>query len=218
MLPTPGGWDEVGDDRGSRTPRPWPKTQRPAGRGSGNGRGPGRGGVAAGGISPGPAAADLAELLYGAVKGGACAGAAMGRACGQGARGDAGERPQWGARVRGTRRKGAGTRAGASLASVGPQSRGQGHGSSPAQECTSDGKQGALCQARVRLLVLGHTYAHLPDKHVRVHARGHKFSEGTCDPEYMLCGQITCRSTVPYSGAYISVRPGTLRETLMSIS
>ena len=130
-APTPGGWDEVGNDRGLRTPRPWPRTQRPAGRGSGNGLGPGRGGVAAGGISPEPAAADLAELLYGVVKGGRAQ--AQRRACGQGARGDSGERPQGGACVRGTRLKGAGTRAGASLALVGPQSRGQGHGSSPAQ-------------------------------------------------------------------------------------
>lgn len=132
----------------------------------------------AGGVSPGPAAADLAELLYGAVK--------RGRAQAQRRDGRVGrareaipESGRRGARVSVELDKGAGTRAAASQALVGPQSRGQGHGSSPAQECTSDAKHGSLCQAHVRLLVSGHMYAHLPDKHVHVHARGHKFSEGT---------------------------------------
>lgn len=49
-------------------------------------------------------------------------------------------------------------------------------------------------------------------------SHGHSTLRGMCAHEYMLCGQITFRSTVPYSGAYISVRPCTLRETLMPIS
>lgn len=49
-------------------------------------------------------------------------------------------------------------------------------------------------------------------------SHGHSTLRGMCAHEYRLCGQITFRSTVPYSGAYISVRACTLRETLMPIS